>query len=157
MSGFACRAGAIVAAVLLIACSNPGEGLFQAGADDGEKASGVVRQRLTRLDATYFKERIAERQGRRAGAAFPVRINLFDDFAVDLELVERAADDSAASVILGGEAPGYEHSLVTLMLKDGRISGNIRLDGRLFRIRPAAGGLYRIEEVTPPQRREHED
>ena len=157
MIGIARRVGAIVVAVLLFACSNAEEGLFEAGADEGEMASGVVRQRLTRLDGTYFKERVTERQGGQAGEAFPVRINLFDDFAVDLELVERAADDSAASVILGGEAPEYEHSLVTLILKDGEISGNIRLGGRLFRIRPAGDGLHRIEEVIPAERREHQD
>ena len=157
MIAFARRVGAIVAAVFLIACSDAEEALFQAGDEVAGKASGVVRQRLTRLDGTYLKERITEREGGRAGEAFPVRINLFDDFAVDLELVERPADDSAASVILGGEAPAYEHSLATLILKDGRLSGNIRLDGRLFRIRPADDGLYRIEEVIPPERREHQD
>jgi hypothetical protein len=157
MFDFPRRAAAIVAAVLLIACAPVETGLFQAGADVKEAASGVVRQRLTSLEGTYFKKHITERPDRRPGQAFFVRINLFNDFAVDLELVERAAHDSPASVIFGGRAPDYEHSLVTLILKEGRLSGNIRLDGRLFRIRPAGDGLHRIEEVIPAERREHQD
>ena len=164
MNGFMQRTlVTVAAAVLLLACSGNDEALFRAAepqdlqqADEAAPAEGVVRQRLARVDTDYFNERIVERGGANAEPTM-VRFNLFDDFAVDLALVHRPSEDATAPVILGGEAPDYEHSLVTLMLVEGRLSGNIRLDTRLFRIRPAGDGLYLIEEVEPPVRREHDD
>ena len=154
----------MAAAVLLLACSGNDEVLFRAAepadlqqADEAPPAEGVVRQRLARVDTDYFNERIVEAAGGANAEPTLVRFNLFDDFAVDLALVHRPSEDAKAPVILGGEAPDYEHSLVTLMLVEGRLSGNIRLDTRLFRIRPAGDGLYLIEEVEPPVRREHDD
>ena len=158
MVGFGRGLRGILAAALLVACSCAEEGLFETGAaDEADKASNVTRQRLARIDEAYFTEHVTEREGGGAGKPFSLRLNLFDDFAVDLELIERPAGESAAKRILGGEAPAYEHSMATFTITDGRISGNLRLDGRLFRIRPTEDGLHRIEEVAPPQIREHEN
>jgi hypothetical protein len=76
-----------------------------------------------------------------------IHLELFEDLAVDgvRDDLVRFGPDAFAWV---GRAAGDRSSFIVLSVVKETLSGSLRTRAGQFRIRPAAGGLYRIEEVA---------
>jgi hypothetical protein len=121
-----------------------------------DKGMGVERVRLVELNTETFAALVGENGNKPSETKKndalanlkKVRLNLFPDVVVTAE-VELAPGIENGPVFYGGRIEGVETSLVTLMLQAGKITGNIRLNGQLYRVRPSDGKTYRIEKVKP--------
>jgi len=108
---------------------------------DGLQDKSIVRYRLVRLDAgSLFSADPGEPQ--------TLQLNLFPDVIVTAEL-EPASVVDGKPAFYTGQIAGQETSLVTLMVQNQTIFVNVRLGGRLYRVRPDENSLYRVEEVAP--------
>ena len=107
-------------------------------------SKSTVRQRLVKLETGLVA---AMQAGRRR-----VRINLFPNLVVTVDL-DRTPGEKGMPSFFGGtvvEPGGNEAtSLVTFILQDNRLRGNIRMGGNLYRIQPHDDGLHLISEVAP--------
>ncbi|MDP6388980.1 MAG: hypothetical protein QF654_03705 [Alphaproteobacteria bacterium] len=134
----------------LAACDEEPSGLFvtEAGgapARGGQDADAVVRIRTITINKGLYDRLIAPMA--TADDTTDIELNLFADVVVTARLARRSFDKADGTLILGGEALGFEHSLVSLLIDDSGLNGNIHLDDRVFQIRAMGGGRHVIEEV----------
>jgi hypothetical protein len=137
-------------------------GIFQAEKATEKKdiestGKGIVRARLVSLDqqntglAALLKsvsEGTTVDSGNAESDKYRLTLNLFPDVVIAVDV---AATPGTAGLpkFFGGIVVGDETSLVTLMHRQGAFSGNVRYDGKLFRIRDEGNNQYRIEEAKP--------
>jgi uncharacterized repeat protein (TIGR01451 family) len=76
-----------------------------------------------------------------------VTFDLFDDVAVELELIERAPLKRGGYSWRGRPVDGSLGE-ASLIVRNGRVWGNLRVRGGLFQIRPE-GDAHRVREVDP--------
>ena len=160
----------LLAGLILVACDDapedvsaetkPDTGLFVINKEADQltldKGMGVERVRVVELNTEIFAALVEENGNKPLNQGKndvqpnfrKVQLNLFPDVVVTAE-VELAPGSENGPAFYGGRMEGHETSLVTLMLQAGKITGNIRLNGQLYRVRPSAGKTYRIEKVKP--------
>ncbi|MGD8277165.1 MAG: FG-GAP-like repeat-containing protein [Gemmatimonadota bacterium] len=81
-----------------------------------------------------------------------LRLPLFDD--VDLELHADRITVSPDGVVrwVGriADPRGFEKGTAVIVVRDGRLTANIRFDGRLFEVRPYDQRIHVVLEIAPP-------
>jgi hypothetical protein len=113
------------------------------GKIDEAMTSRILRHRFVDVD---LRPLAAAESGTATSAA--VVLNLFDDAAFRAVLDERE-NRSGDSFTWIGHIPGFANSQVTLVVDNGIMSGNIRLDRRFYQIRYAGEGTHVVYEVDP--------
>jgi hypothetical protein len=113
-----------------------------------------IENERAKKDPTVLRSRSVEVNfDRLAGVEFPegaedIGLNLYDDIyfkAVKDRLEKRAGD----SYTWFGNIEGAEYSQVILVVEDGVMAGNIRVNGKLFQVRYTTDGVYAIYEIDP--------
>lgn len=106
----------------------------------------LKRSVQVRLDAGQLQQQveIAADPTRR----MTLRLRLFDDLQPEVR-IERVIPSGYGSRILIGSIPGAEAGAATLVVRDGRMRGNVHVDGRLVEIWPADANRYHVYELDP--------
>jgi hypothetical protein len=147
-------AALLLALLLLPASGARGEGLFRdppAGpaARDAMPVTAlpgtVKRARLAMVDGAVLAERVLAAPA-VAGPPPAVTMTLFPDLSLQ---VRPTAKETGAEgrVVWTGRPEGDPSGHVGLVVKDGRITGQVHTGASVIEIRPAGGGLHRIVEI----------
>ncbi len=161
--GSALRAGWIIVVALVTvlagASQERGQALFKDLAPQvrdtlDEKAKGVVekdktviRIRHALLDRDYLFAK-AIQPSLDARPTSPVVLNLFGDVSLAL-LTDRVEALSPSRFNWIGSVEGAPKSRAVFVVKDNSVLGNIRVNGKVYQIRPAAEGAHAIREIDP--------
>jgi hypothetical protein len=112
-----------------------------------EKDKTVTRIRHALLDRDYLFAK-AIQPSLDARPTSPVVLNLFDDVSLTL-LTDRVEALSPSRFNWIGSVEGAQKSRAVFVVKDNSVLGNIRVNGKLYQIRPAAEGAHAIREIDP--------
>ena len=138
---------AVLAALLSPALAAQGLVAGSLPADDGVLPPGAeaLRFRAVRLDAGLLE---ASAAASRAAPAPPLTLtlDLFDDVRLTA-VMDLAAPAVPEGVVWTGRIEGAEHGEVTLVVRDGAVTGHIWTPSATYEIRPAAGGAHVVYEV----------
>jgi hypothetical protein len=107
----------------------------------------ILRHRFVNVNLRLLA-RSQEAQKAPTAARGAVVLNLFDD-AVFPAVLDRRESRSADSFTWLGRIDGVQSSQVTLVVDNGVISGNIRVDHSFYQIRYAGEGTHVIYQVDP--------
>jgi hypothetical protein len=75
-------------------------------------------------------------------------LNLFDDVTFEA-ILDRREVRSDKSFTLFGRVQGIENSQVTLVVEDGVLVGNIRVNDAYYQIRYGGEGIHAIYQIDP--------
>jgi hypothetical protein len=126
-------------------------------ADAQPAAPQALRSRLVRIDANSLSRHVvpagADTAANRATQASQldgvIRLNLFDDVMPTFRRTKVTAQRDGG-YIWEGIVPGQPVHEALLVIRDGRISGRVQLQDRLFRIDSVGGNtLHRVTELNP--------
>lgn len=142
-----------IASLLLASCVGP---LPEGPPDDvgAEGAGGLfVGHRPIELEGAAIRARsVTGIRARVDDAAVPftaarvpsaLRLNLFGDAVFDA--VPSLVTSHGGTVVWHGEIVGHRDSRVSLAFREGAVTGTVRVDGRLFDIRPRPEGAVIVE------------
>jgi hypothetical protein len=107
----------------------------------------IIRYRFVNVNLRLLAPAKGRLRETPAAAAI-VMLNLFED-AVFPAVPDRRESRSAGSFTWFGHIDGVESGQVTLVVDNGVISGNIRLDHSFYQIRYAGGGTHVIYQIDP--------
>jgi len=119
------------------------------------RQSGAARQRLVDIDPGALDEAIApqgyesaeDRLERAAGKKRPIHLELFPGVSATFD--KRAIGKAhGGGYVWRGERQGRAGES-TLVVKGGRVTGHVEMDGRVFRIEPVGGASHRVIEIAP--------
>ena len=105
----------------------------------------VLRQRLARVDLDLLADARVN-AGRPGAARAPLRLNLFDDVVLGVE-IERTGPTSAGYWLSGrvaGPVPGSPPGTLTLVVNGEIVVGTVRADHEEYRILASAEGRWRF-------------
>ncbi|MEJ1157840.1 M12 family metallo-peptidase [Prosthecomicrobium sp. N25] len=153
----------VAGALLAPASAGAADGLLQPARGEAgvTRSKSIVpnarRHRIVEVDASALAATVAplgmDNDPRRAEKVPPasatVAIELFPDLAVTLEreAVEAAPTGGFAWT---GRAKGRRTAFASLVVKDGRITGVVETDGRIFRIDPVPNSAnHQVTELDP--------
>ena len=106
----------------------------------------VLRTRYQELDLNYLMGRVTQFDQDPA-APNTLTVNLFDD--VSLSVVPEHVDRKTPEHFqLDGRMEGADVGQAVLIVKEGRMVGNIRVNEKLYQIRPVSGRLHTLSEIN---------
>ena len=113
----------------------------------------AARQRLVWINLDQLKPP-AEAPAQEVGLE-PVHLNLFDDVSFMARLNPSESTTSGGSLWVG-TIDGFPHSEVTLVLKEGVLSGNITIPGAFYQVRFVGDNIHAVREIDqrvfPPEK-----
>lgn len=146
---------AVTAQELPVTLFRPGPAAAAPDASLSARQSGVARHRLVDVDPGALDQAVAprgyenaeERLERAAGKNRPIRLELFPGVSATFD--KRAIGKAhGGGYVWRGERQGRAGES-TLVVKGGRVTGHVEMDGRVFRIEPVGGALHRVIEIAP--------
>ncbi len=102
----------------------------------GETDRSVVRSRFVRVNLDHLTELES------------ITLNLFDDVTIQA-IREKVEQRSEGRYTWFGAVPGKEFSSVILTVENGDLVGGVRIDGKLYTVRPLEQGLHVVRQVDP--------
>lgn len=108
----------------------------------------IVRQKQLSIGSLQQMRAASQPSARSAGVPAPTEIplQLFDGRSIVLvqsKIVERSANDFSWF----GHVQGKPDSLAILVVKNGKITGQIQFSGEHYEINPTAGNLHKLSKV----------
>ena len=117
------------------------------GKIDEAMKSKIFRHRFVNVDLRpLLPTQEAPKSSSATGGV--VVLNLFED-AVFRALLDHREDRSSDSFTWIGHVEGIENSQVTLVVENGVVSGNIRVDQGFYQVRYAGEGTHVVYQIDP--------
>jgi hypothetical protein len=96
----------------------------------------IVRSRFVRVNL----DRLSELDS--------IALNFFDDVTITA-VREKVEPRSEGRYTWFGEVPGKEFSSIILTIENGDLVGGVRIDGKLYHVRPMGDGLHIVRQLDP--------
>ena len=138
-----------VGTLLLAAQEGGPPELFTDAPTPGDAARGdaaIVRTRFVSVNVDAIG-RAGALPGHPSASTDEVQLNLFPDVRLTAVRERVEPTSSGTGVIWTGRVRGAEPSVVTLVVDDGLLVGDVRLGVQAFEIRPGGGGVHMIHEI----------
>lgn len=107
----------------------------------------ILRRQYATIDFAQLGETTVNLSS--AQASDTVHLNLFEDLTLTAKLERVVPNATGGGYVWLGKIEGSPYSLVSLVVKEDRLAGDIHLPGQIYRVRPAGEGLHVIHQLQP--------